>query len=55
MVEEEEEEDEVEEQDEDEVEEEQCAMLAHWKAIRNTSQLQCPVDRFSSQAWLSST
>lgn len=45
----------VEEQDEDEAEEELRAMLAHWKAIRNTSQLQCPVDRFSSQAWLSST
>lgn len=30
-------------------------MWEHWKAIRNTSQLQCPMDGFSSQAWLSST
>lgn len=30
-------------------------MQEHWKAIRNTSQLQCPMDGFSSQAWLSST
>lgn len=30
-------------------------MWEHWKAIRETSQLQCPMDGFSSQAWLSST
>lgn len=30
-------------------------MWEHWKAIRSTSQLQCPMDGFSSQAWLSST
>lgn len=30
-------------------------MWQHWKAIRSTSQLQCPMDGFSSQAWLSST